>query len=255
MTNAKGQQGWLDGITPRHVARVARWPGDPDCFYLAMTRAGLIDEFETGPACVHGWAKRYGKLLASTEALRQRVAEHRMYQALQQEQLPLLDEPEAVTVTVTLPDNNSNADVPLPNRLDKTRLDKTRLEEIHHAASQARPQEGTQAPKPVRKQPYGEQFMALCHAFGIPSDTKNGIQRQKVSVAAAALGKDGVTGAQIDAFPAAWRRLYPNARASPVAFAAHAAELCNAMVAADPKVRREAENKEYERGADYVIRN
>lgn len=254
MRNAKGQQGWLDGITPRHVARAARWHGDSETFYLALTRAELIDEFTTGPASVHGWAERYGLLAAKNEATRQRVAEHRMYRALQehQEQLPL--DGEDVTVTAPLPSRISNGEDTLRNALQNMTEQNMREHEIPHGASQARPEGGVPAPAPRKKQPYAEQFMALCHAFGIPPDTENPIQRKKVALAAAALGKDNITGAQIDQFPDAWRRLFPNARASPVAYAAHAAQLANEVRMADPKVRREADNKRYEEGADYVIR-
>ena len=118
--NVQGTEGYLGGVSPRLVARAAKWHGDTAKFYTSLVNAGFIDEFEDGPPCVHGWAERYGKLVVTQARNRRDVAEHRAYQKLQG-QLELDIGTEDVSLTSPLQQPDVRADVSGSKVLEKRR--------------------------------------------------------------------------------------------------------------------------------------
>jgi len=263
-----GLDGWLDRVSPRHIAFAAEYHGDPQALYNALVNAGFIDLFPDGRAKLHHWEQGYGYLLARRAhnlARKRRWEESRAHDA-------------SVTVTEPLRTGaEPSAEALRTGELDYTRLDYTRLDSGYSngrlapavASEPTTPvvaqSTGTVSEKgPRRKTPTAgiarltpknaEQFATLCSLFGYaegPTFTAN--ERGKVNNAAKQLS--GYDRPQIERMYGVWSSVFPNAVCTPLALASHATLLLRGRQTRDgmPSGTREQVDAEYARGAMLVL--
>lgn len=70
------QDGSLDDITPRMIARAAQWRGDTDEFMDALVKAGFVESTDDGLE-IHDWFDYAGRLIKKKEDNAQRMRDAR----------------------------------------------------------------------------------------------------------------------------------------------------------------------------------
>ena len=69
--------GSLPGVTPRMLAKAAKWDGDCHALCNALCNAGFLHQRDDNVYVIHDWDDYAGKLIAKREANRERQRRHR----------------------------------------------------------------------------------------------------------------------------------------------------------------------------------